>query len=131
MLNKPPKPQLRLQTWGLDKTRGEKRRQDATVIRSRGSTDKDARNRERQATKATERTMQKEVEVSTQTSGATKGGSVPSTLKPRLVKLRGPHDLVDGKNLNCLQSLARCDLAVSSSKQCRLPRNWRFDRNLF
>jgi len=53
--NKPSKPQLRLQTWGMDKIREEKKRQYSTAVRRRGSKDKDARNRERKATKATER----------------------------------------------------------------------------
>jgi len=79
--------------------------------------------------------------VSTQTTGATKGGDVP-LLKPKVIKLREPHDLrgwqsgptvppVDGKDLKGLQSLPRCDLAVTSSKLCRLPRNWRCDHSLF
>jgi len=54
-----------------------------------GSKDKDARNREHKATKATkttkatEKKMQKEAEVSTQTTGATKGGNIPPMLKPK------------------------------------------------
>ena len=48
-----------------------------------------------------------------------------------VIELCGPHDLVDGKNLNGLQSLTRCDLEVSSSTLCHLPRNWRLDRSLF
>ena len=57
--------------------REERKRQDSTTVRRRGNKDKKARNRERKATKATERTMKKEAEVSTQTTGATKGGNVP------------------------------------------------------
>ena len=79
--NKPPKSQRRFQTWGLDKMWEEQKRQDSTAVRRRGSKDRDARNRERKATKATERTMQKEAEASTQITGATKGGGVPSMLE--------------------------------------------------
>ena len=81
--NKPSKPQVRLQTWGLDKIREEKKRQDSTAVRRRGSEDRDARNRELNATNATERTMQRESDVPTQTTGAMEGGNVRPVLKPR------------------------------------------------
>ena len=99
--NKPYKPQLRLQTWGLDKMREEKKRQGPTAVRRQGSKDKDARNRERKATKATERTIRREAEMSTQTTGATKGGSVPPMLKPigdQVAWTPRPPQLVIGSN---------------------------------
>jgi len=37
--NKPSKPQLKLQTWGLDKILEEKKREDSTAVRRRGSKD--------------------------------------------------------------------------------------------
>ena len=126
MPNKPSKPLLRLNTCGLDKIREEKTRQGSTAVRRRGSKDKDARNRELKATKATERTMQGEADVFTQTTGATKGRNVLPMLKPRddeATRTPRPPRLaigsnstpLDGKNVNGLQSLPRCDLAVSSS----------------
>jgi len=81
--NEPSKPQLRLQTWALDKMREEKKRQDSTAVRRRGSKDKDARNRELKATKATERAIQIGADVFTQTTGAIKGGNVRPMLQPR------------------------------------------------
>ena len=82
MPNKPSKPQRILQTCDLNKMRGEKKRQGSTAV-TRRSKDKDARNRERKSAKATDRAMQKEEEVSTQITGASKGGNVPSMLRPR------------------------------------------------
>jgi len=94
---------------------GRRKRQCSTAVSRRGSEDEDARNRERKATKATERTMKKEAEVSTETTGVTKGGDVPSMLKPRGDQVAQTHDLrgsqsaptvpqVGGRTLSGLQS---------------------------
>ena len=77
---KSSKPQLKLQTWDLERMREEKKRQETTAVRRQGSRDKDARNRER---KGRERTRQKEAEMTALVTEATKGETAPlRLLKP-------------------------------------------------
>ena len=93
------KPQLKIQTWDLDKMRDDKKRQETTAVRRQGSKDKDARNRER---KGRGKTVQKEAETVAQTTEGIKGVSVPQTLKPGGVPFarftRSPQQVVGSSN---------------------------------
>lgn len=79
VVTNPSKPQLKLQTWDLDKMRDEKKRQESAAARRQRSRDKDARNRER---KGKGKTVQKEAETIVQTTQVIKGRNIPPLLKP-------------------------------------------------
>jgi hypothetical protein len=105
------KPQLTLQTWDLDRMRGDKKRQEPTAVRRQRSKDKDARNRER---KGRGKTVQKEAETFAQTTAMTKGGNVPPMLKPGGVPVARPPQplqLVNGSN-NTLGARDKSELSL-------------------
>lgn len=100
MVTNPSKPQLKIQTWDLDKMRDVKKREEPTAVRSQRSRDKDARNRER---RGRGNTVQKEAQ-----SIAQKGVNVPPTLKPGGVPRQvagSNHDTLGGRRRSALSLL--------------------------